>query len=520
MRTTLFATLLTAVLLISGCGGGGGNGAQLVPTVSGVAATGAAIKGTVTLKDAAGHQELSKITDSKGNFSFDVSGLSAPFILKVTPDGGGSALYSFASAAGTANLNPMANLVVAKAALAAGASDPATVYQNASAQALQGISGSLSQALTDVRATLAALLVKYNVAKTDPVTGAYKFDDIDPIAGSYKADGTGLDGMFDKAQLTLSNGQLTVVDAGVPTTYDLQNDVAGFAIYGTVTVDNLPFAGVQVSVKDATSKLCYGNVPTDAAGSYRIAGVPKGSYTVTAVKDGYSFQPATSTVGVTGSDVAAPVFKTAHPYSIYGTVSASNGAGLAGVTVSVVRVGFLQGKTAVTDGNGRYLVTGLTDATYTVTPTRSIAATGSAVAFDAVSKTALLNTDSNFSQTDFQADVPAYTISGSVRMHTDNSAMANVALTLTALTNGGAVTAGSGSTFATVSDRDGNFTLAGLPNGYYAMAPALTGFEFSLLNAAPGATIGMFQLGGADLTLRLGGWSVGEKTGGVGGIGK
>lgn len=508
MRITLFATLLTAVLLISGCGGGGGNGAQLVPTVSGVAATGAAIKGTVTLKDAAGHQELSKSTDSKGNFSFDVSGLSAPFILKVTPDGGGSALYSFASAAGTANLNPLANLVVAKAA---GSADLATVYQNASAQSLQGISGNLGQALTDVRGTLTALLTKYGVATS-----------VDPIAGAYTVNGTGLDGMFDHAHLTLaSNGQLSVVEAGGTSTYDLASDFATYAIYGTATVNNLPFAGVQVSVVDAATELVsYGSVSTDAAGAYRITGVPKGNYTVKAVKDGYSFQPASSQIGVTGADVAVPVFKTATPYSIFGTVSASNGVGLAGVTVTVARVNFAYSKTAVTDGKGRYQVTGLANASYIVSPTRSIAATGSDVIFDATSKTASLSVGSTYSQTDFQGDIPAYTISGSVRMHTDNSPMANVALTLTALTNGGAVTAGSGSTFNTVSDQSGNFSLAGLPSGYYALTPVLSNYEFSLLNASPGATIGMLLLDGADLTLRVGGWSVDEKTGGVGGIGK
>ncbi|GFO69546.1 hypothetical protein GMLC_31250 [Geomonas limicola] len=508
MRTTLFATLLFALVSVCGCGGGGGTGAQPAPTVSGVAATGAALKGTVTLKDAAGHQELSKKTDVNGGYSFDVSGLSAPFILKVTPDSGGSALYSFAPAAGTANLNPLANLVVAKAA---GSADLATVYQNASTQSLQGIAGSLGQALTDVRATLTALLAKYGVATS-----------VDPISGAYKIDGTGLDGMFDHAQLALaSNGQLSVVETGGTTTYNLNSDFATFAVFGSATLNNLPFANVQVSVVDAaTGNLSFGSVQTDAAGAYRIAGLPRGSYTVRALKDGYSFQPAVGQVGVTGSDVAGPVFRSALPYSIFGTVLGSNGAGLAGVTVSVVRSGFTSGKTAVTDGNGRYQVTGLTNAVYTVTPSRMNAATGSAVIFDASSKTAQLSTSTNYSQTDFQADIPAYTVSGSVKMHTDNAALPRVALTLVTLNNAGVAAGTSGSTFQTVSDRDGNFSLAGIPSGYYAIAPVLTGYDFSLLNAAPGATMSLFLLDGADLTLRIGAWSTSEATGGVGGIGQ
>jgi hypothetical protein len=140
MLSVLFAVLLAA------CGGGGGGGGDggsspAAQVVSGTASNGAAFSGLVVLKDARGKQ-LSMNTTT-GAFTFDVTNLAVPFILKA------GTLYSVATAAGTTNINPFTH-VIAKSA--AGSSiDLDTVFANVSSNRtkLTNISTNLPQALTN-----------------------------------------------------------------------------------------------------------------------------------------------------------------------------------------------------------------------------------------------------------------------------------------------------------------------------------------------------------------------------------
>lgn len=92
--------------MIAGCGGGGGGGSA--STVSGVASAGAPLTGTVYLKDAKGVERSTQIS-ANGEYAIDVSGLTAPYILK------SGSYYSFASGAGATNVNPLshASIVIA-----------------------------------------------------------------------------------------------------------------------------------------------------------------------------------------------------------------------------------------------------------------------------------------------------------------------------------------------------------------------------------------------------------------------
>src|SRR3989338_4099388 len=134
---TLLLILLTAGFGIStafiGCGGGGGGGTTPTTTttsqkVSGVAAAGLPVVGFVYLKDSASTPTTKGPTEigSDGSFSFDVTGLTAPFYLRAQGSVVGTSydLYSATTASsGTANINPLTNLAVASAA---GVSDPSS----------------------------------------------------------------------------------------------------------------------------------------------------------------------------------------------------------------------------------------------------------------------------------------------------------------------------------------------------------------------------------------------------------
>lgn len=102
--------LVSGLLAFSLAACGGGNAGSPGATLSGTAATGKAIaNGSVLLKDSSGDNK-STTTDSNGKFSFDVTGLKPPFLLKIST--GGTDLYSIATQAGTVNIHQLSDLIV------------------------------------------------------------------------------------------------------------------------------------------------------------------------------------------------------------------------------------------------------------------------------------------------------------------------------------------------------------------------------------------------------------------------
>ena len=502
--------LATLLLLVSGCGGGGGAAPAPADTVSGVAAVGLVVVGNVYLKDAAATpKELSKAT-TDGTFSFDVTGMTQPFMLKVagTANGTPYTLYSLVGDKGTANINPMTSLVVAKAAAGA---DLAGIYAAPGASGIAGIAGNLGQALLDVQATLKPILLKYGVAA------------VDPIKDTFKADGTGLDHMLDLVQIELGDsGTVTITDSGsAPSTRDVATGFTTYAVSGSVAFDGGPFAGVTVTVRDAaTGSVVYGSAQTRADGSYSIDNVAQGSYTVTPARAGYSFDRANSTVIVAAADCVVPVFQSSQPYSVSGTVAGANNPGLAGVTVTAQREGSSAVLRGVTDANGRYSISGLASGNYTVTPSRTDVFNSRAVSFDAASRTITISDAGNYALANFSADLASYTVSGNVARLSTGAAMAGVALTLVTKTNSGALLTGSDAVFRTVTDAQGNYSLSGIPGGYYALTPTLTGYGFALLDAfaGNGTTADNFSVSGADTRLDFSGRPASDASGGVNGL--
>ncbi|GBE03198.1 hypothetical protein BMS3Abin09_00109 [bacterium BMS3Abin09] len=182
----LFSVVMTVALAACGGGGGGGDNtpsAQSV-TVSGVAASGDPIADkNVYLKDSNGVVIGPELTDSHGNYSFDVTGLTAPFYIYVDVNNDGLAtdadLYSVSTGPGTGNINPLTNLIVA---VASGSENPADVYNGTGGSINQT---SLDQALTGLQYILSSLLNTYGVSG------------VNPLEDSFVADHTGLDLLFD-----------------------------------------------------------------------------------------------------------------------------------------------------------------------------------------------------------------------------------------------------------------------------------------------------------------------------------
>lgn len=110
-----WSVLFLALNLTLGCGGGGSSnnnpGNTGTTSVTGTAAAGVPIaSATITVKDATGVSRTAT-TGADGKYTLDVTGLTAPFLLKVNLSNGTS-LYSVGGAAGVVNVHPFTDLII------------------------------------------------------------------------------------------------------------------------------------------------------------------------------------------------------------------------------------------------------------------------------------------------------------------------------------------------------------------------------------------------------------------------
>lgn len=227
MKSLSSIFLLIITLMMIGCSGGGtastpNNGS----IVHGVAATGSPLVGTVYLKDASNPaQELSKTIAADGSFSFDVTGLTKPFLLKAvgTSSGVNYTLYSIVIAPGTANINPLSHM----AAMAANSGqDLASLYNNLTPSTLQAIQALYADALAAV------------VAKLKPLFDANGISIIDPVGGAYVANHEGLDALFDLLIFIINGTDITITNR--TNSAIIYTSGTGDILSGTINISNIP----------------------------------------------------------------------------------------------------------------------------------------------------------------------------------------------------------------------------------------------------------------------------------------
>jgi len=207
------------LLLLQACGGGGGGAGTVSSTVSGTAAVGAAIIGTVTLRDSnATTADRTALTSATGAYSIDVSGLTAPFMLRVTGMAAGTAtsytLHSVASAAGITNITPFTDAIVARLASAmpgTAAADAAACFADPATCnfATTFTQANLNMAEADVQAMLvAAGITGMSAANIDLMSTSF-------TGGSH----AGMDAMLDQfATMTMPAGDVILTFADGSTT--------------------------------------------------------------------------------------------------------------------------------------------------------------------------------------------------------------------------------------------------------------------------------------------------------------
>lgn len=186
---------LLAWLLAPGCGGGTagiiGGSAATAGVISGTAAAGAPLIGRVTLKDSAVPPVTrTALTAADGTFSFTVTGLQAPFMLKADGQAGGT-WYQICSAGDGSDLNgnlditPYTDLTVALTA-----QEPAAAAFDQGGFA--GLTRSaLALRMATVQLQMAPILAALGLSPT-----------LDLLHAPFQADHTGYDALLDVLKVT------------------------------------------------------------------------------------------------------------------------------------------------------------------------------------------------------------------------------------------------------------------------------------------------------------------------------
>jgi hypothetical protein len=250
-----------------------------------------------------------------------------------------------------------------------------------------------------------------------------------------------------------------------------------FVVSGSIT-PSASGSGATVTLSGAAS----GTVTADASGNYSFAGVANGSYTVTPSKAGFTISPASTNVTVSGANVTNVNFTAAAlTFSISGTISpATNGSG-ATVTLSGPSAG-----TATADVNGNYTFTGLSNGSYTVTPSK---------------------TNFTFAPASTPVTVNNANVTG-INFTATSSGSFSITGTITPTASGtGATVTLSGAASATVTaNSSGVYTFSALGNGSYTVTPTKSGFTFAPVNQA--VTISGANVTGINFTATAAGASI------------
>ena len=236
MRTKvlMWIVALYSLLTLAACGGGGGGGSTTTAdtsttttaattasgVVSGVASNGAAMTGTVYLKDAGGVEKSTTIA-SGGSFSIAVDGLTAPFLLKAVSADGAVTRYSFTSTSGTTNINPLTHLAVAGTA---GTSDLDTYYKTTYVSKQATMASGFKTYVASLKTQLAQLFTNFNVTDTDFVSGKIEI-------------GKGVDAVFDKVKFSSIGGANMIAMYNITDTSQPFLTLNGSGDQMTLTVD-------------------------------------------------------------------------------------------------------------------------------------------------------------------------------------------------------------------------------------------------------------------------------------------
>lgn len=279
-RLTVWAVTVFALALVT-CGGGD-DGHKVIDLITGTAATGYPLAGTVTLKDSAGNQRQTTISN-QGTFSIEVTGLTPPFVLFADGNIGTTnyKLYSAAASAGTVNITPLTNLIVASAAYV---KNPKDVFDNPSTYADRITDAALNKAVSDIRRIFKPILDAHNVSNINPLSDNFTvyYAGMDAVLDTLKIDidtNTGTVSIGNK-QTGMPFGSISVTDIDNATPIKYVPYIYGVGGEGKIRVwwqriMNAESYNLYLSTAPGAGKT-NGNKIGDVRSTYEIANLTNG----------------------------------------------------------------------------------------------------------------------------------------------------------------------------------------------------------------------------------------------------
>ena len=225
-------------------------------SISGTAAMGAPIVGTILVTDSLGATAVADI-DASGNYEVDVTGLTPPFIISAIPDDSAVATqYSFASQGNViVNITPVTTLALFNAS---GMQDLSALETNWASSRLTV--QNIEDAIAVINANFESLYASAGLDTT-----------FDPFNNAFNADGAGFDGLLDSLSITIdaSGGTFAVAVAGQPDfSFDLDIDLGDGGSTGASGTWNLSIAttvsGFTTNLDNIVTNLSAEAVPSDA----------------------------------------------------------------------------------------------------------------------------------------------------------------------------------------------------------------------------------------------------------------
>jgi len=193
---------------------------------------------------------------------------------------------------------------------------------------------------------------------TADTSGNYVFNSV--LSGSYTVTPT-------KSGFNFNPGsQAVTVNGANVSGINFTASAPTFTVSGSITPAS---AGGGATVNLSQGSTTVATATADAnTGAFTFTGIVNGSYTVTPIKSGFGFTPASQSVTVNSSNVTGITFTAAQGSTVSGNISpAASGSGSS--------VALTQGSTTiattVADAAGNYSFSGVVNGTYTVTPSRT-----------------------------------------------------------------------------------------------------------------------------------------------------
>lgn len=254
-QISLILAALGVATLLAACGDSGNSNPSVNPTITGLAASGAALaNATVTAKCTSG-LPVSGTTGADGTFSIELSGgQTVPCLLQVIS--GTVTLHGFAAEAGHINITPLTDLVISRAL----GSDAAAAF--ASFDASKG---------TAINAGLVAAKA-YVIVEVTPLTG--RAPSVDPLTGVFKG-GDADDKLLDNLNTALVAAGKTLADLRLAATSGVSL-AAALGPEETRAQDSRTFTADATVTTFAAMAAATGDV-TDMSTTSRWAGVLKGA---------------------------------------------------------------------------------------------------------------------------------------------------------------------------------------------------------------------------------------------------